>query len=298
MKVVALVALGVLGALYRRRLIGRLGEDAGRPAASGPSSCSSSGYGRGIRCGGRPLTHAPLRRRAQRLPSRSPGGAPHRRPASSRAHADRWLTSWNIDLLWAFVAGFGVFFYLAGVWRLRRRGDAWPVYRTVLWVAGLALLVWVTGGVVNVYQDYLFSIHMVGHMLLTMAIPLLLVAGAPVTLAARAIRKRDDDTRGGREWILWAVHSPVARVLTNPFVAAGLFIGLAVGLLLHRPLPLVALRPPRARVDDRPLPHHGIPLRAEPHRHRPGAVPAAVSRPACAAHRRSWRCTRSSASPS
>ena len=66
---------------------------------------------------------------------------------------------------------------------------------------------------------------MVGHMLLTMAIPLLLVAGAPVTLAARAIRKRDDGTRGGREWILWAVHSPVARVLTNPFVAAGLFVG-------------------------------------------------------------------------
>ena len=82
-----------------------------------------------------------------------------------------------------------------------------------------------TGGVVNVYQDYLFSMHMVGHMLLTMAIPVLLVAGAPVTLAARAIRKRDDGTRGGREWILWAVHSPVARILTNPFVAAALFIG-------------------------------------------------------------------------
>ena len=95
----------------------------------------------------------------------------------------------------------------------------------MLWVAGLLLLFWVTCGPVNAYQDYLFSVHMVGHMLLTMAIPLLLVAGAPVTLAARAIRKRDDGTRGGREWILWAVHSPVARVLTNPFVAAGLFVG-------------------------------------------------------------------------
>lgn len=40
----------------------------------------------------------------------------------------------------------------------------------------MVLLVWVTGGVVNVYQDYLFSMHMVGHMLLTMAIPVLLVA--------------------------------------------------------------------------------------------------------------------------
>ncbi len=70
-------------------------------------------------------------------------------------------------------------------------------------MAGLAAAAsWVTGGVVNVYQDYLFSLHMVGHMLLTMAIPLLLVPGAPITLAARAIRKRDDGTRGGREWIL------------------------------------------------------------------------------------------------
>jgi putative copper resistance protein D len=138
---------------------------------------------------------------------------------------ERWVTAWNVDMLWAVLAGFAIFFYLAGVWRLRRRGDAWPVYRTIMWVAGMVLLVWVTGGVVNVYQDYLFSMHMVGHMLLTMAIPVLLVAGAPVTLAARAIRKRDDGTRGGREWILWAVHSPVARMLTNPFVAAALFIG-------------------------------------------------------------------------
>ena len=36
--------------------------------------------------------------------------------------------------------GFGIFFYLAGVRRLRQRGDHWPIYRAVLWVAGLLLL--------------------------------------------------------------------------------------------------------------------------------------------------------------
>ena len=45
-----------------------------------------------------------------------------------------------------------------------------------------------------------------------------------MTLALRSIEKRKDGTRGGREWILWAVHSPYARVLTNPFVAAAIFI--------------------------------------------------------------------------
>ena len=138
---------------------------------------------------------------------------------------ERWFTQWDIDLLWAFAVGFGLFFYLAGVWRLHRRGDRWPLYRTILWVCGMLLLLWVTSGPINAYQDYLFSIHMVGHMLLSMAIPMLLVFGAPVTLASRAIAKRDDGTRGGREWILWAVHTPFARVITHPLFAAAMFIG-------------------------------------------------------------------------
>ncbi|ODT10668.1 MAG: copper transporter [Microbacterium sp. SCN 70-18] len=205
-KVIALIGLGLLGVWYRARLVGRMRESGAASRAFWTLSTPPPNPA--------PLPEIPTP--AERLT-----GA----PLPPELTIERWVTAWNVDLLWAVVAGFAVFFYLAGVWRLRRRGDAWPVYRTILWIAGMALLVWVTGGVINVYQDYLFSMHMVGHMLLTMAIPVLLVAGAPVTLAARAIRKRDDGTRGGREWILWAVHSPAARVLTNPFVAAGLFIG-------------------------------------------------------------------------
>ena len=66
--------------------------------------------------------------------------------------------------------------------------------------------------------------HMAGHMVLSMAIPLLLVSGAPITLALRAIHKREDGTRGAREWIMWAVHSPFSRVITHPIVAAAIFI--------------------------------------------------------------------------
>ncbi|GAA5210119.1 cytochrome c oxidase assembly protein [Microbacterium kyungheense] len=224
-KVVALIALGLFGAWYRTRLIGRMrAQDAATRSfwtlivfeivLMGIASGAATALAR------TPPPVAPL------IPAApTPAERLTDAPLPPELTIDKWFTAWNIDLLWAVVAGFAIFFYLVGVWRLRRRGDAWPVYRTIMWVIGWLLLVWVTGGVINVYQDYLFSMHMVGHMLLTMAIPLLLVPGAPITLAARAIHKRDDGTRGGREWILWAVHSPVARILTNPFVAAGLFVG-------------------------------------------------------------------------
>jgi cytochrome c oxidase assembly factor CtaG/putative copper export protein len=224
-KVVALLALGVLGAWYRERLIGRTREDAASRRFWGLIALELSfmGIAMGVASAlaRTPTPSSTLVPPAIGTPAELLTGA----PVPPELTLDRWFTAWDIDLIWAFAVAFGVFFYLAGVWRLRRRGDSWPVYRTVLWLAGMALLFWVTCGPVNAYQDYLFSVHMIGHMLLTMAIPLLLVPGAPVTLAARAIRKRDDGSRGGREWILWAVHSPVARILTNPYVAAGLFIG-------------------------------------------------------------------------
>ncbi|GAA1132500.1 cytochrome c oxidase assembly protein [Microbacterium aurantiacum] len=223
-KVVALIALGALGAWYRTRLIGRLREEAASRvfwlliacelALMGAASGAAAALARTPTPGGALL---PAELSAAQILSES--------PLPPELTPERWITAWSIDLLWVMLAGFLAFFYLAGVVRMRRRGDRWPIHRTILWMAGLLLLVWVTNGSVNVYGHYLFSMHMIAHMLLSMAIPVLLVVGAPVTLAARAIRKRDDGTRGGREWILWAVHSPVARVLTNPFVAAGLFIG-------------------------------------------------------------------------
>ncbi|HWL78587.1 cytochrome c oxidase assembly protein [Microbacterium sp.] len=226
-KIAALVALGFLGAAYRVRLINRMQQ-------AGASGSSTRFWGLvALELGFMGLASGVAVALSRTAPPTTANVPEVRTPAEILTGAPlppeltpiRWITAWEIDPLWATVAGFGIFFYLAGVWRLRRRGDAWPVYRAIMWVAGMILLAWVTCGAVNAYQDYLFSVHMIGHMLLTMAIPLLLVAGAPVTLAARAIRKRDDGTRGGREWILWAVHTPFARVVTNPFVAAAIFIG-------------------------------------------------------------------------
>ncbi|MET1044345.1 MAG: cytochrome c oxidase assembly protein [Microbacteriaceae bacterium] len=137
----------------------------------------------------------------------------------------RYFTTWNFDLIWVLVCAFLAFFYLAGVWRLHRRGDHWPWYRTVLWLAGLALLFFVTNGGINAYEKYLFSAHMLGHMLLGMMIPVLLAPAAPITLALRAIRKRTDGSRGPREWIMIVVHAPISKLLTNPIITAVIFVG-------------------------------------------------------------------------
>jgi putative copper resistance protein D len=66
---------------------------------------------------------------------------------------------------------------------------------------------------------------MAAHMTLGMMVPILLVAGAPVTLAMRAIHKRDDGSRGSREWILLAVHSRYGRLISHPIFATINFVG-------------------------------------------------------------------------
>jgi putative copper resistance protein D len=226
LKVAALGALGLFGAFQRRVLIDRLRRTAQRrffwimATAELAFMGIASGVAAGLAVSAPPVVAVSQIDNADATPAAILTGTPLPPPITPL----RYLTAWDFDLLWVLIVGFGVVFYLWGVVRLRRRGDRWPWYRTALWLAGMASLFWVTCGVSNVYEEYLFSVHMLEHMLLTMAVPLLLVLSAPVTLAARAIRRRDDGSRGAREWILLAVHSKAAGVLTHPLVSGGLFI--------------------------------------------------------------------------
>ena len=137
--------------------------------------------------------------------------------------ASSFITAWKLDLVWAIISFAAIAAYLIGVRKLAKRGDKWSWMRTASWITGMLLLFYTTSGALNAYQEYLFSIHMIGHMILAMAIPVLLVPGAPVTLIMRAVEKRHDDSRGIREWVLWAVHTKYARFVANPIVAAILF---------------------------------------------------------------------------
>ena len=131
--------------------------------------------------------------------------------------------------------------YLAGVLRLRRRGDAWPVHRTIVWVLGWAVFVYATCGAPGVYGRVLFSMHMVMHMVVAMLVPLLLVPAAPILLALRALTSRPDKTWGPREVLLQVVHSRLLKVFANPVVAAALFF-FSLAVFYYSPLFELALR--------------------------------------------------------
>jgi putative copper resistance protein D len=134
-----------------------------------------------------------------------------------------WATTFKPDILWILITAALAGFYLVGVWRLKQRGDSWSWARTASWLAGVGLLAYITNGYFSAYEQYLFSAHMLAHMLLAMGVPVLLVPGAPVTLLARAVSKRQDDSRGVREWILWAIHTKYAQFISHPLVAATMF---------------------------------------------------------------------------
>ena len=225
-KVVSLIGLGAFGAAYRRWLIGRL-EREQRPRSTFWLIVSAelalmgiaSGLATALARTPTPVPQVPVEQLANPTPAEILTGS----PLPPAFEAWRLATEWDLNLLWALLAGFGAFFYLAGVVRLHRRGDHWPLHRTVLWVLGMVTLVVVTSSGLAVYERYLFSVHMLGHMVLSMGIPVMLVLGAPVTLAARAIHARKDGSRGPREWILVIVHSRFAGIMGHPLVASIVF---------------------------------------------------------------------------
>jgi len=109
--------------------------------------------------------------------------------------------------------------YLLGVRSLRRRGDAWPVGRTVMFVGvGMGAFYVATSSGLAAYDTTLLSVHMVQHMVLAMLVPLALALGAPVTLALRTL------PRTPRRWLLTVLHSRAAKVLTFPPLTLALYV--------------------------------------------------------------------------
>jgi putative copper resistance protein D len=119
--------------------------------------------------------------------------------------------------------------YLAGAWRVGRRHPVrpWPLTRTLAFLAGLAVVAVATQGSVAVYDDVLFSAHMVQHVLLIMVAPPLLVFGRPLTLLLHAVGNPV------HTWVKQALRMPAARALTWPAGTTVAYV--AVVAVTHAP---------------------------------------------------------------
>lgn len=222
-KAAALIALGLIGWRQRRRAVTALQSDPGARAplirlATAEALVFGATFGLAVGLGRTPppppsvLNPSPV----EVALGYDLAGPPT--PA-------RILLDWRFDLLFGTAAIILAAVYVAAVVRMRRRGDGWPVGRTVSWLLGCALLLFATSSGLGRYMPAMFSVHMSAHMLLSMLIPILMVLGAPTTLALRALPATGKgNPPGPREWLLAALHSRLSRFFTHPVVATVVFV--------------------------------------------------------------------------
>ena len=145
------------------------------------------------------------------------GAAP---TAPSLPFSEALLSSWaNIEWLPLMgILAMGLW-YLRAVRVLHRRGDAWPVGRTLSFVVGgLGTLLLATEGPLAVYDTALLSVHMVQHMLISMIAPIFFALGAPVTLALRTF------VRPLHSALVWLLHSRYMKILAFPIVSGAIAV--------------------------------------------------------------------------
>ncbi|HEY0869107.1 MAG TPA: cytochrome c oxidase assembly protein [Acidothermaceae bacterium] len=115
--------------------------------------------------------------------------------------------------------------YVLGVVVVRRRHPLgpWPVRWTASFLSGCAVIVIATQSSIGAYDDVLFWIHMVQHVLLLMVAPPLLLLGRPVTLLLHATRNPAHSA------VKRFVRSRVVNAVTFPLLGVVLYIATVVG---------------------------------------------------------------------
>ena len=147
-------------------------------------------------------------------------------PTPEAPNLMRILTLYNPDALIIGILITLVALYIKGVVILKKRGDSWPVGRTISFALGVAVLDFATSGGLGVYALFSFEYHMIAHMVIGMVAPIGLVLGAPITLALRTLPQgRTPEERGVRGMLIALLHSRYSIVLTNPITALALFDG-------------------------------------------------------------------------
>lgn len=138
---------------------------------------------------------------------------------------ERFFTAWQLDTTSVVVLVILAAVYLTGVALVpvRSPGHSWPLQHTVTFMGGLAVCAFATNGSIAVYDQVLFSAHMIGHLALVMVAPALLMWGRPLRLLL------ESSPPPRREKLSRILKGRVVAVLTSPPVALSVYTAVIVG---------------------------------------------------------------------
>ena len=120
------------------------------------------------------------------------------------------------------------------------------------------------------YDDEVFAVHVVQHLLLMNFAPILYALSAPVTLALQA------SSRPTQQRLLKVLHHPVVEFVTNPVFVVLVTYGTMIVYFLTPFYNFSLEHPLAARSQPPPLPHLGMPVLVVGGRARPVALAAVV----------------------
>ncbi|HEY1990241.1 MAG TPA: cytochrome c oxidase assembly protein [Acidimicrobiales bacterium] len=129
-----------------------------------------------------------------------------------------WQTDW-ISLTALCVEITIAVWYVVLTVRLRRRGRRWSPWRTASFLLGTLAVVVATQSGLASYDDSVFQLHVVQHLLLMNVAPIFYALAAPVTLALQASGR---ETQGR---LLSILHNRAIEFITHPVLVVINFAG-------------------------------------------------------------------------
>jgi putative membrane protein len=134
-------------------------------------------------------------------------------------HMEELTGNLTLQLLLAMPFVLLLVIYLVFVFLTIHRQKTWPVYRVFLWLVGVSCAIGAVTGPIAVYGHMYFNVHMIGHLLLGMLAPLLMVLAAPMTLIFRTLNV------GTARRLSRILRTAPIRFINNPIVASLLNVG-------------------------------------------------------------------------
>lgn len=226
LKTAALVLLGAAGWLHRARTIPALERDPQSKALFARVTgvelvLMAATVGLAVALGrSSPFATNPVRSTAESLLGY---------PLPPGLGTAQWFIQWHPDVVWAPAALLLAGGYILAVIRWNRAGGRWPRLRTLSWLLGCAVLAWASSGAPAAYGRLLPGMHVLGETIIGLAVPVLLVVGAPGLLAAGTLPRRADGSRGLREWAAVLLRSRAVRWICRPVPALALYTVFVLG---------------------------------------------------------------------